>query len=81
MQQIYSALWRLNSNDFVKGLCVAVFAAILTGLLQVMQAPGFSFGALDWHQLIQMGFVAGIAYLSKNFATNSNGQVLGMIGH
>ena len=63
-----SEFLKLNSNDFWKGLIVAMISAALTALLATMEAGGLPTGA----QLKTIGIVAltsGVAYLTKNLFT------------
>lgn len=65
---------QINWQDLVRGLVVAVIAAILTALLPIVQS-----GHLPTHaQLIGIGTVAltaAIAYVVKNLLTNSRDQL------
>ena len=68
-----SALFRLNLNDFVKGLVVAVLTAGLGAI-----APAVSAGAITVAVLQTAGWsglAGGIAYLTKNLVTNSQGEM------
>ncbi len=78
MQQIKSALFSLDHNDLLKGLLVAVLAAVFTFLANAFQAPGFAFSGMNWGLVFQIGFMAGISYLGKNLLTTQSGSVLGM---
>ncbi|HCC05004.1 TPA: hypothetical protein DEP58_01700 [Patescibacteria group bacterium] len=74
-----SKLFILQSNDFVKGLAVAVLSAVLTWVLQILETPGFDFAMFSWVEGLRIGMVAGIAYLVKNFASDTEGKLLGKI--
>jgi len=74
-----SNIFTLTKFDWVKGVVVAVFAAIITSLASAVNVPGFDFATFDWGNLIQVAVVAGIAYLSKNFLTTSNGDLVGAV--
>jgi hypothetical protein len=75
-----SQLFRLNLKDLSKGLVVSVLGAVLAFGAAILQAPGFSFAAIDWAGLIKVALGAGLAYLVKNFISDENGRVLGKIG-
>ena len=64
----------LATNDFVKGLIVSIIAAVLGYAYQVYQSNSFT--ALNWHDIVKIAIGGGLAYLSKNFITNSNGYIL-----
>ncbi len=78
MNQLKSAFFALDSNDFAKGLIVAVCAAVLTFVANLFQAPGFSFGGIDWGQIGQIALMAGVSYLAKNLLTTQTGSFMGM---
>ena len=71
-----SNFFSLNWLDLAKGLLVAVIGAILTGIYEAITA-----GALTWtwaffQPIVLTGVAAGIAYLIKNFLSNSSGEPL-----
>jgi branched-subunit amino acid transport protein len=66
---------KLNWNDAIKGIVVAIVTALLTGLYQVIQSNG----VFDWVTLkpvLIASFGAGISYIVKNLLTNSNNELL-----
>lgn len=63
-----SKRWRLDAYDFVKGLLVAILSAVLTFLYPSVQAGQWVF---DWKQIITVSITAGLAYLVKNWASDS----------
>ena len=73
-----SVLGKLNSNDFIKGLVVAVITATLTTFMNLLDSPEFSFTAIDWNSVARVAVTAGIGYLIKNFATDDQGKILGI---
>lgn len=64
-------LFSLQAQDFLKGLIVAVFASVLTALLQMLQN---GFDGIDYKTLALIAITSGISYLLKNFFTNSDGN-------
>lgn len=72
-----SQLYRLSSNDYAKGLVVAVLAALFTWLAQVVGAPGFDFATFSWMECLRIAVAAAVAYLAKNLVTDNQGTLLG----
>lgn len=68
-----SAKFRLNLNDFTKGLLIAVGSAALTVVQTSLSAGTF---AIDWKVLATVSISAGLAYLGKNLFENENGEIL-----
>jgi hypothetical protein len=75
---IPSGLLKLNLSDVAKGLAVAVIAALLSILGQMMTAHGFDFASYDWLGIIDFAWKAAGVYLTKNLLTDSEGKVLGV---
>ena len=79
-----SELFRLNSNDFLRGAVTAVCAAIFMTVASVVGQPGFDLFTLDYASLLNTAINAGVAafvgYLSKNLLTGSDGKInLGVV--
>ena len=74
-----SSMFRLNRQDLVRGVVVAVGAVILGGLQQRLTTHGLDFASYDWGSMLNMALVGGGAYLSKNLLSDSDGKVLGKI--
>lgn len=74
-----SNIFTLTKFDWIKGLVVAIFAAVLSSLAAAINVPGFDFATFDWGHLLQIAITAGIAYLSKNFLTTSSGDLVGTV--
>jgi len=70
-----SKLYSINLKDVAKGLIVAVLSAVLTWLLQALNAPGFDFYQMNYSEVGRVAFAAGIAYVVKNYLSNADGQV------
>ena len=70
-----SKFLNLNLNDFTKGLIVVVLTVIVVGLEQILQTGGLP--TVIQLKVIGLAAVsAGIAYLAKNFLSNSEGKFL-----
>lgn len=69
-----STFGKINLKDLGKGFLVAVFTAVIFGVNESLQS-----GVLpDMAKMKSIGIVAlsaGLAYLSKNIFSNSNGEV------
>lgn len=70
----------LNKNDFVRGLIVAILAAVVAKLGEVLNVPGFDFVQYDWTTLVSVAVTAALAYLAKNFGSDNSGKFAGKIG-
>ena len=75
-----SDLFRLGKSDLVRGLIVAVLSAVFLSASQMLQAPNFNFATIDWQQILNVAGATFMAYISKNFLSDSSGKVLGKIG-
>jgi len=64
----------------LKGLVVAVAAAVFTWLAQAFNAPSFDFATIHWDELLKIAVMAGAAYLSKNLFSTADGKFLGKLG-
>jgi len=68
-----STLFSLNTKDFVKGLFVAVFTSVITIVYTSVQAGAFEF---DAKTITTTALTSALAYIMKNFVTNSNDEIL-----
>lgn len=79
-----SNLYKLNTNDFVKGLVSAVIAALVLSLVTFVNQPDFNVFNADWGAIANSGVKAAIAafvgYIGKNFVSDGDGKVFGKIG-
>lgn len=80
MNEIKSKLFSLTSNDFVKGLVLAVITVVLGAIQQGLTAHGVDFASYNWGAIGDMALSAGIAYLIKNYFSNANGQIVTPMG-
>ncbi len=70
-----STLFSLNWRDAVKGIIIAVLAAILTGLYQALASQA----VIDPKQLLIVGATAGLSYIIKNFFSDSSDKLGGIL--
>jgi len=68
-----SSFFRLGWSDLGKGLITAAFGSVLAVIYTATQAGNFT---IDWTAVWHGAATAAIAYLSKNFLTNSDDQFL-----
>ena len=67
-----SKKWWLNQNDFVKGLIITVITAILTAVTQMLDTSS----TFNLVEILKIGGLAGLGYLSKNFITDNDGVIV-----
>lgn len=75
-----SPVFKLKAADFAKGLITAALGAVIAALAQAMSVPGFDFTTFNWSNLLSVGVAAGLAYLVKNYFSDSQGAFLGRVG-
>ncbi len=68
-------MFSLNFRDVAKGLIVAVFSGVLIAAYDMVTKTS----AVDWHQLAVVAVGAGLGYLVKNFISDGNGKVAGVV--
>lgn len=69
-----SKLFTLDWRDLVSGLLIAFLAALLTGIIDILQKGA----VFDWSSLktvLIAGLIAALSYLLKSLATNSHNQL------
>lgn len=83
-KHMQSQLYRLTSNDLIKGVMTAIFAAVVVAVYGVVMTPGFDLFMTDWngvlHLAINAAFGGLVGYLGKNFLSDEQGKVFGRIG-
>ena len=77
MNKAQSVLFRLSGNDVVKGFITAVASALVLAVYQFVSNGGVS--AIEWNSLLDVGVVAGLGYLVKNFFSDGQGKFGGVI--
>jgi hypothetical protein len=74
MNKQFSDFFKLNSYDVVKGFVVAVLTSILSAVVGTL--TNGEFPTLEQFKGIAIvGLSAGVAYLLKNWLTNSQGTL------
>ncbi len=78
-----SKLFTLDIQDFIKGLVMAVLSVVIAFLYQLVIVSGFDIFTIDWatlgHNIANLSTITFITYLAKNFMTDKNGKVAGVI--
>lgn len=67
-----STFLNLNTNDFIKGLVMAVLSTVITIVYQTVEAGSLVF---DWKSIGTMALTTALAYIMKNLFTNSTGNL------
>lgn len=68
-----SKLFNLETKDAIKALVIAIFTPILTNVITALEAGSFN---IDWKSTLLIGLGAGMAYIGKNWLTNSDDKLL-----
>ena len=71
-----SGFLSLSMKDVVKGFIMAVISALLTGIYTSIQAGMFPPDTDGWKSMGIVALGAGVAYIIKNWLTNSDDQFL-----
>jgi len=66
-----SPIFKLNVNDFVKGLLLAVIASVAAIIKTTIESGSLAF---DWPTIGKYALIAALSYLTKNLFTNSDDQ-------
>jgi len=74
-----SKMFTLNTRDYVNGLVVAVLVVVLGSVQQSLSVCGLDVACFDFPQLGFLAVNAALAYLVKNFVTDSGGKVGGVL--
>jgi len=66
----------IDGNDLLKGLLVAVLSAFVTGLYNALELGTIEFTWVFFKPIVMTSIAAGLAYIIKNWLSNSEGQFL-----
>ena len=69
-----SKRFTLNLSDFWKGLILAGLVAALTAAKEMITVGGLV--GIDWMLVSNLTLISVIAYLLKQFGTNSEGKII-----
>lgn len=68
-----SKLFKLNLNDFTKGLVVVLLTAVVSTLYHAyVSVPP----KVDWQLVLNNSIFAGLGYILKQVSTNSQDKIL-----
>ena len=67
-------LFTWNLKDIAKGLITAILGVVVTGVYTSISAGELPSDWIAWKPILLSGVGAGLAYLMKNFLSNSNGE-------
>ena len=71
----FTELWTVKLTDWQRGLVIAIITAPLTIIYQSLSATPITL-VFDWKAIIGAAIAGGVAYILKNLATGSNGNML-----
>jgi len=67
---------QLKSNDILKGFILAMLSVLITWFGQALETGYFPMDKATWILQLKIALGAGIAYIIKNFFTNSDDKFL-----
>ena len=70
-----SEFLKLKSADFWKGLVMAILTAVINSVYQLL-STATDFKSFNWQFVGVSAATAFVAYIMKNFFSNSNGKIL-----
>lgn len=72
---IKSELFKLVKSDWLKGLGMAVGGALLNLMYQIFSVVPFDIHkiSIDFEDVLQVAIFAALAYIGKQFSSNSEG--------
>jgi membrane protein implicated in regulation of membrane protease activity len=73
MKKRNSEFMKLKKADFWKGLIVSILAAGFTALSTAISSAS-DFASFNWQSVVLAAAGGFVAYIIKNFFTNSNGE-------
>lgn len=80
-----NGLFKLNISDWQKAAVMAVLTGFLLPIAAAFQTPGFDLFNANWAEILNLAIngavIGAVAYLSKNFMSNSQGEVVTPLGN
>jgi hypothetical protein len=71
----WTKLWTVKLGDWGRGLVIAIITSPLTIIYQSLTSTPITL-VFDWKAIVGTAMAGGIAYVLKNLATGSGGQIL-----
>jgi len=79
-----SKMFSVNFKDVSKALIMAVLSGALLPVMAVIQTPEFDITRINWSMIgmlaLNGAFLGFVSYIVKNFFSDKQGKVLGVIG-
>jgi hypothetical protein len=69
----------LSWVQFTESLVIAVVSIVVTYLVGVVEAPGFSVYTFHWSTLATVAFIAFVSALATKLGTTNQGKFLGAV--
>lgn len=77
-----NGIFKLDLGSLADAVLTAIVVAVITALVSVVSTPGFDVFAANWvaiaHNMVNLGFIAGILVLGKDFLSTNSGSLLGV---
>lgn len=74
-----SKFLNLDLRDLLKGLVVAVLAAVLLALQKVLTETGLNLTMKDLLSILNVAALSAVGYLVKQLVTDDNGKIMGKL--
>ena len=76
MKQIFSDFLKVNGRDIIKSILMAFIGSVVTAVYTIISEGMKLPTTEEWKTILTMGLASALAYLVKNFFTNSNDEFL-----
>ena len=76
MKKVFSEFLKINGRDIIKSLIMAFIGSVITAVYAIIKDGGSLPSGDQWKTILTMGIASALAYLVKNFFTNSNDEFL-----
>lgn len=79
----FSEMFTLRNGDIARGAVTAAFAGAFVVVAGIVLQAGFDVFTADWESIAKMsinaGFASFVGYIMKNFFTDKNGKMFGIL--
>jgi hypothetical protein len=76
MEKFFSDFLKVNFRDLVKSILMAFLGSAVTALYTIVNDGGTLPTPEQWKTIVIMGVTSALAYLVKNFFTNSEDKFM-----